>query len=407
MTAIIEAKESTAEIVNALMALPEVYVQKLVRHLFDNPGRMFTSTSGDEIEVLACGEWNLDAGPDFREAAFVCRGSIECGDVEVHMRASDWRRHGHHHDERFRDVLVHAVLENDLTDEYGRYTVVLPARELYATWRADLRRRRQTRETSDDVLDSLQVLQEYAARRLERKMAYARELFHMFDVPTALLRMLGLFFDSLNRKKRRPAAVGLPSEENWRAAIRQSVICRMLQMLLDERLREDLGVCLDRLVQTQILDEGHMMRWEIIINVVFPMAMYLANQEQRRQALDWYWAQKSVQTYGRLRRVFGRLPQDTVWQQQGMLEYFHEIRSGRQRVCDLMFRYNASAVSESELIYYSGDLVDQASRGRRALRRLTDSKKRASAEAAEAETGRRARREAVQAQPIDGACVAA
>ncbi len=407
MKAIIEAKESTSEIVNALMALPEVYVQKLVRHLLDNPGRMFTSTKGDEIEVLACGEWNLDAGPDFREAAFVCRGSIECGDVEVHMRTSDWRRHGHHRDERYRDVLVHAVLENDLTEEFGRFTVVLPARELYAIWRADLRRRQQTRETSDDILDSLQVLQEYAARRLERKMAYARELLHLFDVPTALLRMLGLYLDSLSRKKRRPAAVDLPMEDKWRTAIRQSVICRMLQMLLEERLRENLGDCLDRLAQTQIVNEGNMMRWEIIINVVFPMAMYLANQEQRRQALDWYWAQKSVQTYGRLRRVFGRLPQDTVWQQQGMLEYFHEIRSGRQRVCDLMFQYNANAVSESEIICYSGDLVDQASRNRRALQRHINSKKRESAETAAVETSRRASRKADQAQSRDAVCVAA
>jgi hypothetical protein len=50
-----------------------------------------------------------------REAVFVRDGVPLAGDVEVHLRASDFGRHGHGTDHAYDGVVLHLVWRNDLT----------------------------------------------------------------------------------------------------------------------------------------------------------------------------------------------------------------------------------------------------------------------------------------------------
>jgi hypothetical protein len=72
------------------------------------PGRLYTH-EGEVVEVEHPGSWNLEAGPDFKGAILRVgseRRRME-GDAELHIRASDWKAHGHTGDPRFRDVRFH------------------------------------------------------------------------------------------------------------------------------------------------------------------------------------------------------------------------------------------------------------------------------------------------------------
>ena len=70
---------------------------------------------GRKLRVLSPGWWNLEAGPDFRNAALrFASGPVVKGDVEVHIQASLWRTHGHHRDPAYNGVILHVVLRNDL-----------------------------------------------------------------------------------------------------------------------------------------------------------------------------------------------------------------------------------------------------------------------------------------------------
>jgi len=70
--------------------------------------------NGLKLRILSPGWWNLEAGPDFRNAAIrIGPGPVLKGDVEVHLRSSLWTTHGHHTDPAYNGVILHASLWND------------------------------------------------------------------------------------------------------------------------------------------------------------------------------------------------------------------------------------------------------------------------------------------------------
>jgi len=66
-------------------------------------------TDGRRLEVVSPGTWNVEAGPDFKNALLRIDGFLCSGDVEIHRAVSDWRRHGHDCDPAYAGVVLHAV----------------------------------------------------------------------------------------------------------------------------------------------------------------------------------------------------------------------------------------------------------------------------------------------------------
>lgn len=73
------------------------------------------TTGGQSLEIVFQGRWAPDSGPDFRDAAIAFpTGRLLTGDVEIHVLASDWYRHGHHNDPAYDQVVLHVITRNDL-----------------------------------------------------------------------------------------------------------------------------------------------------------------------------------------------------------------------------------------------------------------------------------------------------
>ena len=72
-------------------------------------GMLFTA-EGRQVEVVYPGRVSEDGGPDFRDAVIALDGERVRGDVELHIKASDWRAHNHHRDPRYNSVILHVVL---------------------------------------------------------------------------------------------------------------------------------------------------------------------------------------------------------------------------------------------------------------------------------------------------------
>ena len=91
-------------------SFPEKLLQKIwLRGDFDR--RRAITTDGHSVAVISPGKWNLLGGPDFLGARIRIGDSAEItGDVELHLRASDWGAHGHAGDPAYHHVVLHVVL---------------------------------------------------------------------------------------------------------------------------------------------------------------------------------------------------------------------------------------------------------------------------------------------------------
>ncbi|MDR3365705.1 MAG: DUF2851 family protein [Prevotellaceae bacterium] len=71
------------------------------------------TAAGELIKVQSPGVQNSDAGPDFSNARLTIGSTQWAGNVEVHIRASDWKRHSHQTDKAYDSVVLHVVQHND------------------------------------------------------------------------------------------------------------------------------------------------------------------------------------------------------------------------------------------------------------------------------------------------------
>jgi len=80
---------------------------------FKLPGQHFRTTEGDDLHIVKPGEHNHDSGPDFAGAMLRLGETLWAGNVEIHIRSSDWARHGHHLDKAYDNIILHVVFEHD------------------------------------------------------------------------------------------------------------------------------------------------------------------------------------------------------------------------------------------------------------------------------------------------------
>ena len=57
-----------------------------------------TTSAGLPLEIIHPGDHNHDAGPDFLNAKIQLGDTLWAGNVEIHLRSSDWKRHNHSND---------------------------------------------------------------------------------------------------------------------------------------------------------------------------------------------------------------------------------------------------------------------------------------------------------------------
>lgn len=71
------------------------------------------SSVGQEITILKTGTHNTNAGPDFLNSKVKIGNETWVGNVEIHLKSSDWNAHNHQNDEAYKNVILHVVFIHD------------------------------------------------------------------------------------------------------------------------------------------------------------------------------------------------------------------------------------------------------------------------------------------------------
>lgn len=154
------------------------------------------------IKIVNTGYRNMDSGPDYLEAKISIGEQLWAGHVEIHVKTSDWNRHGHQHDKAYNNIVLHVVYEHDLSvndipvlelkghfDEslYAQYEKLIASRHWIPCERS---------MESVSAFVKLSCLDRMAIERLEEKSKTVTKLLNTnkFDWEDTLYRLLLRYF---------------------------------------------------------------------------------------------------------------------------------------------------------------------------------------------------------------------
>ena len=94
--------------------------EKLLQYLWNF--KIFTSfdfkdVEGNSLEILEFGQWNFDSGPDFLFGKIKTKGLTLAGNIELHVKSSDWIFHRHSGNPEFENIIAHVVFIHDIEIE--------------------------------------------------------------------------------------------------------------------------------------------------------------------------------------------------------------------------------------------------------------------------------------------------
>jgi hypothetical protein len=77
------------------------------------------TTTGESVEIIYTGQHNHEQGPDFLQARIRLANTLLAGSIELHLKTSDWARHGHSGDKNYNNVVLHVVYRHDGANDLG------------------------------------------------------------------------------------------------------------------------------------------------------------------------------------------------------------------------------------------------------------------------------------------------
>lgn len=151
----------------------------------------FVTTDGLPVVVERPGVLNHDAGPDFFDARVRIGDTLWAGNLEVHVKSSDWNLHRHTNDRAYDNVVLHVVYQCDtpvtLHDCRQLPTLELRRNIADALWDNYDALQHPPAEMPIPCMDHLpevpsfyidSCLERLTLERLERKCATVRQMLH-------------------------------------------------------------------------------------------------------------------------------------------------------------------------------------------------------------------------------------
>jgi len=91
--------------------------EEYLHHLWKNkqiPFHQLKLSTGEDLLIYDVGQHNkFESGPDFSNGKIKIGDVTWFGNIELHIKSSDWYQHNHHLDKAYDNVILHVVYIND------------------------------------------------------------------------------------------------------------------------------------------------------------------------------------------------------------------------------------------------------------------------------------------------------
>jgi len=158
------------------------------QHQLFSKTRLVT-TDGEKLVVFNPGFSNENSGPDFQEARIKLDQLEWVGNIELHVKASDWQNHNHQHDPAYQHIILHVVWINDksLMLQDGTYVPTLELKNrvdhaLLENYRKFIQRPEEiVCQNSLETLDQFTILMQLEKMLIERLQEKANHCLQIFE----------------------------------------------------------------------------------------------------------------------------------------------------------------------------------------------------------------------------------
>ncbi|TXE15752.1 DUF2851 family protein [Psychroserpens burtonensis] len=158
------------------------------------------TTHHECLEIVSVGQHNHNSGPDFFNGQIRIGEQLWAGNIEIHIKSSDWFVHGHEQDPAYDNVILHVVYEHD-TDIFRHDNSAIPTLEL------------------KKFIDSSLLDNYYKLFSSKKKWINCEQDFPNVDEFTLKNWQERLYFERLERKSKTIEGLLKVSKNDWEAVL--------------------------------------------------------------------------------------------------------------------------------------------------------------------------------------------
>jgi hypothetical protein len=157
------------------------------------------TVAGDSVRIVHSGNYLALAGPDFFNAQVVIGTQKWAGNVEIHLKSSDWYLHHHERDTAYDSVILHVVWEHDAAI-FRKDNSEIPVLEL-------------------KNYVSSETLARYEALMLPKSWIFCENQLTSLDSFVLKNWQERLFFERLERKSKAIEELLVQTNQDWEAVL--------------------------------------------------------------------------------------------------------------------------------------------------------------------------------------------
>ena len=165
------------------------------------------TNQGEKLQILSVGQHNKhQSGPDFFNAKIRIDHQIWAGNIEIHLKSSDWYAHQHENDSAYDNVILHVVWEDDV-EIYRKDNSIIPSLSLKD-------------RVDSDVFERYKQLLKVKPQQINCEKSFAN--FDDFVLQNWLERV---YIERLERKSKLIFKLLHQNQNNWEAVLFQ-LLCK-------------------------------------------------------------------------------------------------------------------------------------------------------------------------------------